>query len=246
MNLSLKLLLMWKRAKNILIMTKLGLLGKGIQHSKSKSMYEGLLEREVDYHLFDYENNTEIPPLFEFFKKVDGLSITAPYKEHFLADVEVSPEVKKLQAINCIRKTTYGFEATNTDYLACQKIIESLQITHEVNIFILGRGAMARVLCQCFDEKNLNYKILHRDNTDFSFLDFTAISADKKYLIINCCAREYSFSGKIDDQLYLFWDLNYSVQISEDSPLFNNKLYCDGLELLKEQAAFALKFWNIK
>ena len=106
----LKLLLMWKKAKNILIMNKLGLLGKGIQHSKSKSMYEGLLNRKVDYHLFDYETDLEIPDLHEFFKTVEGLSITAPYKEHFLNDVDLSPEVKKLHAINCIRKTKNGFE----------------------------------------------------------------------------------------------------------------------------------------
>ena len=164
-------------------------------------MYEGLLEREIDYHLFDYENNSKIPMLL-IFLKVEGLSITAPYKEHFLANVEISPEVKNFKAINCIRKTTNGYEATNTDYLACQKIIESFQISDEINIFILGGGAMYRVLSQCLDEQNLTYKILHRDNTDFSYLDFTKISADKKYLIINCCAREYLFSGKIDDQLF--------------------------------------------
>ena len=104
-------------------MLKFGLLGKNIQKSRSKEMYEKILGTEVDYCLFDFANENDIPQLSDLLSKLQGLSITAPYKKHFLSDVKIKGGLESLEAINCIRKSEDGFEATNTDYLACEEIL---------------------------------------------------------------------------------------------------------------------------
>ena len=55
---------------------------------KNKEMYEKILGEEVNYSLFDIKDSSNIPKLNQFFDTVDGLSITAPYKGHFLKDVK--------------------------------------------------------------------------------------------------------------------------------------------------------------
>ncbi|MEK6625098.1 MAG: hypothetical protein AABY86_09025, partial [Bdellovibrionota bacterium] len=86
-------------------MLTLGLVGKNISHSKSKMVYEKLLAHKIDYHLFDYQVAVEIPTLPELFKIVSGLSITSPYKRHFLPQVSAILDVPIpiTDSINCIK-----------------------------------------------------------------------------------------------------------------------------------------------
>ena len=65
-------------------MIKLALVGKDIQHSRSGEIYRRLLKTDIQYDLLDYENSALIPPAADLFKVYDGISITSPYKKHFL------------------------------------------------------------------------------------------------------------------------------------------------------------------
>lgn len=229
-------------------MRKLGLLGREISHSKSQEVYEKLLGEKITYHLFDYSREEEVPSLEELFKKVDGLSITAPYKKTYLKRKSVMNLNTQLGAINCIRKKEDGsFEATNTDYLAVEKILEGLiEEVGELEVLLLGRGSMAELTQKILDQKGLSYHHFFRDekNPDLNTRDFSALKLSSKTpLVVNSCSRDFIFSAPIPPET-IFWDYNYSLEAHQQS-LSSLCDYRDGLGLLELQAAFALKFWGI-
>ena len=226
-------------------MLNLGLLGKNIQNSRSKEMYEKLLLREINYHLFDFSKKEDIPDLNFIFSNVSGLSITAPFKDFFLDKVQLNDDIKPLNAINCIKKVGANFIATNTDYLACLEILNPF-FKKNIKFIILGDGAMSRVLQYTLTSKQEDYEVKSRRLGNLDNLNFSLSQFNKKYLIINCCHRDYNFIGDVDDSLIKFWDLNYDVSLDKHSRVINSIKYVDGLELLFLQAKYALDFWEIK
>jgi len=225
-------------------MLKLGLLGRDIQHSKSKSMYEKIFAQNVDYELLDYATDVSIPSLSEIFSKLQGLSITAPYKKHFLKELVMAEDIRKLDAVNCIRVENEQFYGTNTDYSALSEIfLESRYQDYE--IIMLGSGSMANITEVFLNSKNLDYQIVSRKTDgDITKINISLLKkTDKKTLVINACARSYSFMGKLPLDS-VFWDYNYS---HEGNRSYVSKIakYIDGTELLYRQAVHATKFWNL-
>jgi len=225
-------------------MRKLGLLGKKIAHSKSQLMYEDILQENVDYTLFDYNLTTEIPDLNYFFDIVQGLSITSPYKEHFLEKVHMSEQVRKINAINCIKKSKDIYYATNTDYSAIHELILGAEFNLENSaVVILGSGVMSRVIQEIFREiKFVNYEVLCR-GIDGPLENIEIRDRKTQLILINCCARNFEFKGKVQYNT-IFWDLNYNF---EPHKYLHHavKKYIDGLSLLRLQAKHALKFWGV-
>lgn len=230
-------------------MNKLGLLGCNISHSKSPEIYNKLLNGNVDYQLFDFPDEESIPSLDNFFQRVEGLSITAPYKRVFLKNVSMDTDVEKLDAINCIRKTESGYEGTNTDFLALEEILTKyLNDFGSLNVILLGDGAMANVLEVLFEKLKINFKQFSRKKTpDFKNLKIKAslFESTHKTIVINACSRNYLFNGEIDSEID-FYDLNYSSLEQENYFNYRPNKYTDGIELLEGQARHALKFWGIE
>ncbi len=225
-------------------MLRLGLLGKNIQGSRSKEMYEKLLSEEVDYTLFDHVSFDDIPSLNNLFNNIQGLSITAPYKKHFLDSVRMKEDVRKLNAINCIKKVGDEFHATNTDFLACVEILKPF-FENDLVFYILGDGSMSKVLQILLESYSQTFEVRSRRLGNLINNPFVNLAHKKSYLIINTCHRNYLFDELVDAGLEIYWDLNYSVS---PPPFFvgeNSKKYVDGMDLLFLQAKYALKFWGI-
>ena len=221
---------------------KLGLLGKSIQHSKSQEMYEKIYNKKIDYYLFDYPMKEKIPEIDSLFEIVDGLSITSPYKNHFLEDVIIENEIKKLKAINCIKKEDGKFYGTNTDYLAIDEIISDWKLW-EYEVFILGNGAMAFITNELLKKNEITTKSFYRKKDgDISQLNFNRIRrTKKKTCIINTCSRDFVFKGEMPVNTR-FWDYNYSYPIHKES-LDKKCEYIDGMTLLYNQAVHSRRFW---
>ena len=227
-------------------MIKLGLLGKSIQHSLSQKMYEDILGERIHYTLFDYPSPLDIPELSCLFRDVNGLSITAPYKQHFVANLNLSAEAIQANAVNCINQNSSNqFFGHNTDSLACAELINKYLVNKISDIIVLGNGPMARVLLFLLKEHSFNVVHVHRHD-QFNINDFDMRTMGRKRIcIINCCSRGVVFNPKFHEcKVELFWDLNYG-QDHLFSGLYDNN-YLDGIELLKLQAKFALNIWEIK
>lgn len=225
-------------------MIKLALLGKDIQHSKSPEMYKKIYQREINYKFYDHSNSSSIPSLEEIFSEVQGLSITAPYKEHFLNSVEIEPSIVPLKAINCIKSDNGKFYGTNTDYTAVIEILDELDFQNK-EIIILGSGAMARITKIYLDSINTKYvQISRKQHGDISEVNITDFKkTDKEALVINSCARVYNFKGTLPEKT-TFWDYNYSHSHNKNY-ISKHANYIDGLDLLFRQAIHATKFWNL-
>lgn len=229
-------------------MLSLGLLGKNIAHSRSQEVYEQLLKTKVNYTLFDYPQEEKVPPLSDLFQQIDGLSVTSPYKKLFLKSTEVHDFCPQFRAINCLRKVEEKrFEGTNTDYLAVKKILMNYSnIKKDLDIIILGNGAMANITEITLQEIGLPYRKFFRSTevSDLNSLEFTfSATYNSQPLIINCCSRDFIFKAALPSDA-IFWDHNYSLEHHQKgvSAICN---YHDGFELLKLQAYFALEFWHV-
>lgn len=222
-------------------MIHLGLIGKDISHSKSQKMYEELLGKKINYDLMDYSSSEEIPSLDEIFQKVQGLSITSPYKNHFLNQVKLAGD---FEAINCIRKEGDQYFATNTDALALKEILPKLIAQFSpVEIIVLGDGPMATLTLDILNNDCI--QLSRKQNGALESFDFVQFSKKEgKKLILNACSRNFVYSGKIDKN-YIFYDYNYDFLPHKNYLETNVFSYIDGIHLLKLQALHALKFWSL-
>jgi shikimate dehydrogenase len=230
-------------------MIRLALVGKNISHSKSEKVYQELLGQKIDYKLLDYESEAEIKELTSLLSELDGISITSPYKKHFIQQVEVLHEHQSLGAINCIRNHNGKMQGINTDYLAVKDIIKNLKNKYgELEAVVFGSGVMSLVTKKCLDLVDIKHRTLARKAVgDFSnrvIKKEEMFDPAKQLLIINCCSREFVFKGTLPKES-IFLDHNYCF--SEHETLISKKVqaYIDGDELLKRQAIYALSFWNL-
>lgn len=225
-------------------MIKLALVGKNISHSQSPKVYSDLLGYKVDYTLLDFQRSEEIPLAKKLFETFTGVSITAPYKEHFLTQVELVGEAQALSAINCLRNNNGKIEACNTDYDAIVEILKREKVKIS-KVVVLGDGVMARVAMHAIKKESIPVLQFSRKlNKDFASLDLTKLINQEKILVINTCARDYSYAGNISSDI-IFWDFNYNFEPHRSN--FQNKCeYMDGMEMLILQAKYALEFWSNK
>ena len=238
---------MRKMQESTLKKYKLALVGKNISHSRSEDVYRHLIGQGLErYSRIDCGEAKEIPTLEEIFLTNDGLSITAPYKQHFLGDVYREDGISNLDAINCIRRKNSRFEGTNTDYLAlCDLIPDYVERFSITKIVIFGSGAMAKVTRAVLQKMTgLFYEFIDRKSYQGKMSEINFSKDDENNLmIINACGREFEFRGRVFADL-LFFDYNYDFRPHADY-LSSQCHYIDGSELLKRQGQYALDFWGI-
>ena len=224
---------------------KLGLLGAGIQHSLSPKLYQEFLGDELSsYELFDFSEEREIPTLEEFSRRLHGLSITAPYKTHFLKEVSFKdPQIKELGGINCISFSD-KFWATNTDYLALKELLpDMLGLYPDYDLVLLGDGVMARITLKLLADIHKDcHHLCRKSHGPLDKLDLQD-QFSRPLLIINACSRNFVFEGMVP-QDSIFWDYNYSFRSHSETLPALFKTYIDGQELLRRQALSAITFWR--
>ena len=227
-------------------MFKIGLIGKGINHSKLFEFYQGLIPYSVDYILIDIERESELPSLMKLKQSYRGINITTPYKKSYFGQLEVDATTRQLGVLNCISLQGSGsIRGTNADYFAVRDIFDALNRQRKFeHIFILGNGVMSGITQFLFSQQNISYQVLARKKgDDIVKMDF---SSYRNSLIINTCSRSFEFSGQIDNNS-LFWDYNYAFRPHQAHFERNNQssLYQDGLELLHLQGRYSVFFWGI-
>jgi len=220
-------------------MIKLALVGKSIQHSKSQQIYEKLLHKKINYTLLDYQDEKLIPPAIELLEKFDGISITSPYKLHFLS--QLSTNLSPVVGVNTLRVSNNQIEGQNTDFLAVSEILKNFYKNDFSDTFVLGDGVMADLTVRILKDLKVEFCQFSRKMGNMNKLNDTINSPT---LIINTCAREYCYEGNLSE-LVTFWDMNYNLE--QHCQLFQNTSikYVDGIELLELQAKYALSFWNL-
>lgn len=229
-------------------MNKYGLIGRDISHSLSPMLYRELISPNVHYDLLDYENESLIPSVLNLFKEYSGINITAPYKTHFLGNVNLTENAKKLGAINCLGLKNGQITGENTDYLAILDILADFKEKHpSLHVLLLGDGVMSKVTQNALRELDISFEVRSRRlNSDFISLNIKSIFENKiNYpLIINSCAREYHYEKELPS-FGTFWDFNYKFIPHIEKMKNESIVYLDGFSMLKKQAEYAVAFWSI-
>lgn len=225
---------------------KLGLLGYPVNHSLSPSIYKRLLgEKLTSYELFSFDHVNKVPPL-EYFKMLDGLNITSPYKKVFINQIKVTSKlVHDLGIVNTLAFKDNEVHATNTDLLAVVEILKNYKKNFsDLRIKLLGSGSMAKVTKLVAADLDIPLEQFSRStNGPLEHLDLRhSEKSGIQTLIINSCSRDFVFQGQITGN-EIFWDYNYSFAPHENTlpGIFNS--YVDGREMLELQAKEAVKFW---
>jgi shikimate 5-dehydrogenase len=224
---------------------KLALLGHGIAHSLSPSIYRKLLGPGLEsYKLID-RGLDEAPRLDELSRTYDGLNITTPFKQRYLEEVKVvDPFIRKLGCLNTLAFTENDILGTNTDFPAVLEILTTYKRNYpHLSITLLGSGVMAQLTLEAARLLDLPIEQYSRKSgANLAQLDLTGhYQEGVQSLIINACSRSFVFSGELHSD-FIFWDYNYSYP--PHAHLASQvKHYQDGQEMLFLQAKAAVKFW---
>jgi shikimate dehydrogenase len=226
---------------------RLALIGKGISHSASPSIYKKILGSKIQYDLIDIQNESQLPLLIDLAKSYDGINITSPYKKNYLPQlISLSPEAQYLQAVNTIFLKQNRFFGVNTDYFAVEYILKKFKVDYpNSNILILGSGVMAKLTQYVCQKLSLDFLQFSRSsNPEIEHLDLRPYQRlNSQLLVINACSRDFCFKGKTTGDEF-FWDYNYRFFPHQNTLPFFFKAYWDGQEMLNLQAEYAVKFWK--
>ncbi len=226
-------------------MIRLALIGRDISHSRSPELYKKILPIPHKYELLDIKQESDLPTIEFLASHYHGINITSPWKPIY--QKYCIPSMQGWSAVNCLRFRSNTCEATNTDVIALKELIPKMQSHYSPSSWaILGDGVMGKVVCRILGDLKIEHHAFSRRSGDNMLdplpSDLMAKSGTK--IVVNCCAREYSFTGKID-QSTVFWDLNYAHELHETSLPKRCLAYIDGSELLEIEAKHAVKFWEI-
>ena len=233
-----------------------GLLGKRLSHSFSSSYFnEKFFKEEITntkYLNFELNDISEFPQLIKK-QNLSGLNVTLPYKESIIPFLdELSENAKSIGAVNTIQIANGKLIGHNTDIIGFKQSITPL-LAGRNTALILGDGGAAKAVKFVFNQLNISYKTINRNNS-FDYSDITLQLIDFNTIIINTTPLgmipEIKNYPKIPYELltekHLLFDLIYNPK----ETLFlkygraNKACTKNGLEMLQIQAETSWNIWN--
>lgn len=131
-----------------------GLIGEHLGHSFSKEIHEML-------GLYQYELKEVSQDDFDQFMKAKdfkAINVTIPYKEKVIPYLdEISPQAKRIKAVNTIVHNNGKLYGYNTDYFGLKDLVESLHIDFtNKKVLILGTGGTSLTATLVCEDLHMN------------------------------------------------------------------------------------------
>jgi shikimate dehydrogenase len=243
-------------------MRKFGLIGYPLGHSFSKGYFtrkfSELSVTDAVYENFPLESIEELQLVLDFQPELRGLNVTIPYKEqviHYLH--HQSPEVKEINACNCIAIKDGKLTGYNTDFIGFKNSLLVKLKPHHTNALILGWGGASKAVAYALKTLGINYLVVSRRSTlplSISYDQLNGEIMSQHQLIINCTpigmhpsieqapSIPYQY---ITDKHFLF-DLIYNpaqtlfLQLGEE----RGATIENGMDMLTLQAEESWRIWN--
>ena len=173
-------------------MIRLGLVGKKLSHSFSKTFFEGKWEKDkitgYSYDLFELDKINEIQNLLQS-ENLLGLNITVPYKESVIPFLtEMDESAQKVGAVNVIKITSSNTTGYNSDYYGFQQSMINWGVLEEIkNCLVLGTGGGSKAVVAVLQNMNKEVLIVSRSNSNEHLTYQDLINAEMKdfQLIVN-------------------------------------------------------------
>ncbi len=245
-------------------MNKLGLLGKNISYSFSKTYFKKKFEDEniddTTYENFDIEHIDLFPSILKNTEGLKGLNVTIPYKEAVIPYLDkINKKAKEIGAVNTIKVTKKGkLVGYNTDYYGFKKSIEPLLRPHHKKALILGTGGASKAIAYSLRQLNIDYSYVSRtasENIEFTYNTLTDLIIGQHQIIINCTPLgtfpnvnvSPDISYKSITKQHILFDLIYNPEETKflKQGKENEAMTINGLKMLKLQAEKAWSIWNL-
>lgn len=246
-------------------MNKLGLLGKNISYSFSKSYFENKFDNEsienTSYENFDIENIDLLSAIIKNTKGLKGMNVTIPYKEQVIPFLDkVNKKAKAIGAVNTIKVTKKGkLVGYNTDCYGFKKTLKPFIKPNHKKALILGTGGASKAVAYALKELGIKYQYVSRtikDGVTFSYSTLTEQDIAEHQIIINCTplgtfpnvenCPDIPYNALNEN--HILFDLIYNPAETKflQHGKQNNAVIINGLNMLKLQAEKAWSIWNIK
>jgi len=240
---------------------QLGLIGKTLSHSFSKSYFDKKFEKEqlpnFRYDNFELATISEFPDLIKNTPNLLGLNVTIPYKKEVIPFLdEISDEAKAIDAVNTILKKENKLHGYNTDVIGFRQSLEPLLKNHHTQALIFGTGGAARAVAYVLNQLDIEFLFVSRspNENQLSYAQVDALVLESYTLIIN--TTPLGMHPKVDicpaidfyciNKRHLLFDLIYNPT----ETLFLQKgkaqaaIIKNGAEMLVGQAEAAWKIWT--
>lgn len=246
-------------------MNKLGLLGKNISYSFSRTYFKKKFEREgisnITYENFDIENIKLFPSILKNTQNLKGLNVTIPYKEAVIPYLDkLSKKAQVIGAVNTIKITKKGrLVGYNTDCYGFEKTLKPYLKKYHKKALILGTGGASKAIAYSLERLGISYEYVSRNASQgisFTYETLTEKDIIDYQIIIN--STPLGTFPNIDDCPNIPYNaLNknhilFDVIYNPDETIFlkrgkkQNATIINGLNMLKLQAEKAWSIWNIK
>ena len=150
-----------------------GLVGSPVGHSLSPRMHNAAFKAlglDAVYLPLEVADVSEFvrrmadPRTRELPWNLGGLSVTAPHKQGVIPHLDrLSPEAKRIGAVNTVRFTPDGLEGFNTDADASVVPLRGLVELRGARVAVLGAGGAARAILWSLSERGARATVFARD-----------------------------------------------------------------------------------
>ncbi|WP_111309552.1 shikimate dehydrogenase family protein [Confluentibacter sediminis] len=246
-------------------MHKLGLLGKNISYSFSRTYFKSKFEKEgildVSYENFDIEDISLFPSIIENTYGLKGLNVTIPYKQVVMPYLDdIDEKAKTIGAVNTIKVKKDGkLIGYNTDCYGFEKSIKPYLTPRHKKALILGTGGASKAISYVLQELNIEYHYVSRtasEHSHFTYNDLNETIIKEFDIVINC--TPLGTFPNIDNcpnipyqaitDKHILYDLIYNPLETKFLKLGkeHSATIINGLKMLELQAEKAWSIWNLE
>lgn len=238
-----------------------GIIGYPLGHSFSRSYFtekflrEGI--RDCTYENFPLSSITELPALLNAEPLLCGFNVTIPYKEQVLPYLdELSEEVRKIGACNCVRIVNGKKTGFNTDVIGFEGSLLHAFPRLPERALVLGTGGAAKAVEFVLNKRSVSFQYVSRSPRpgQLSYKDLTQSTLSNHLLIINttplgmhpleeqCPPLPYEYVGEKHCLFDLIYNPAKTLFLKKGEE--NGARIQNGMEMLLLQAAENWKIWN--
>ncbi|TLS77078.1 shikimate dehydrogenase [Mariprofundus erugo] len=131
--------------------TLYGIIGWPVSHSLSPLFQNGFIEhsgKNAAYVSFPVAPDQLEPALDGLWALgVAGFNVTVPHKEQAFVRTQADADARLIGAVNTVRRSDAGWQATNTDWQGFRSVVEGLQLPLQgADVLLFGAGGTSRAV----------------------------------------------------------------------------------------------------
>lgn len=243
-----------------------GLIGYPLGHSFSRDYFNHKFKAEkinAEYINFEIEDVGMLMELLAEYPELDGLNVTAPYKEQVIPYMNsMDPVAERIGAVNVIKLLRgadgelTGLRGYNSDVVGFGRSIEPLLNPSRTSALILGTGGAGKAVATALQDLGVEtHFVSRRKSADtIAYEELTRAMVQHSKIVVNATPVgmypndeltppfPFRFLGKE----HLCYDLIYNpneTRFMRESAAAGAETK-NGLEMLLLQAFVSYEFWN--